>query len=96
MFVSQFITSDVYGLFCWSFCDFGDSFEVMDPNGEEPKETFIAKITKVNDLKMFLSPPVPLHGGLICIAFRLYSVCHLTKIQTRKKFISQKVLKLGV
>ncbi len=47
LFIFQFITSDVYGLFCWSFCDFGDSFEVIDPNGEEPKETFIAKITKV-------------------------------------------------
>ena len=43
----QFITADVYGVFCWSFCDFGDSFEVADTNGEEPKETLIANITKV-------------------------------------------------
>ena len=46
----QFITADVYGVFCWTFCDFGDSFEVIDANGEEPKEVFIAKITKVSFL----------------------------------------------
>ncbi len=37
-----------------------------------------------------LSPPVHLHGGLICITFCL-PVCNLTKIQTRQKFISRKV-----
>ena len=42
---------------------------------------------------VFLSPPVPLHGGLLCIAFRLYG-CHWTK-STRKKFISPKLLALG-
>ncbi|XP_053405676.1 ubiquitin-like modifier-activating enzyme 6 isoform X2 [Mercenaria mercenaria] len=44
----QFISADVYGLFCGAFCDFGDSFEVADPNGEEPKEVFIANVTKEN------------------------------------------------
>ena len=38
----------MFGLFCGVFCDFGDQFEVSDPNGEEPKDTFIASITKVN------------------------------------------------
>jgi ubiquitin-activating enzyme E1-like protein 2 len=40
----------VYGLFCGAFCDFGDSFNVVDPTGEEPKEVFIANITKVRDM----------------------------------------------
>ncbi|XP_060555523.1 ubiquitin-like modifier-activating enzyme 6 [Ruditapes philippinarum] len=44
----QFISADVYGLFCGAFCDFGDSFNVVDPTGEEPKEVFIANITKDN------------------------------------------------
>ena len=47
-------------------------------------------IPKVIPIFMFLSPPVQLHGGLICITFRL-SGCQVRKIQTRKKFMSQKV-----
>ncbi|XP_076443646.1 ubiquitin-like modifier-activating enzyme 6 [Babylonia areolata] len=44
----KFISSDVFGVFGSAFCDFGDTFEVMDPTGEEPKEVFIAKITKAD------------------------------------------------
>ncbi|KAK7116491.1 ubiquitin-like modifier-activating enzyme 6 [Littorina saxatilis] len=44
----KFVSSDVYGVFGSAFCDFGDSFEVMDPTGEEAKEVFIANITKEN------------------------------------------------
>ncbi|KAL3866603.1 hypothetical protein ACJMK2_043889 [Sinanodonta woodiana] len=44
----KFLSADVFGLFSGTFCDVGDKFEVMDPNGEEPKETFIASITKDN------------------------------------------------
>jgi hypothetical protein len=44
----QFISSDVFGVFSSAFCDFGDSFEVADPTGEEAKEVFIANVTKVN------------------------------------------------
>jgi len=43
----QFISGAVSGVFCWSFCDFGPSFEVTDINGEEPREVFISDITKV-------------------------------------------------
>ena len=43
----QFLTADVYGVFCWAFADFGDAFEVVDVNGEEPKELFISAITMV-------------------------------------------------
>ena len=39
---------------------------------------------------VFLSPPVLMHGGLLCITFRL-SGRHWTKSQTRKKLISQRV-----
>ncbi len=45
----------------------------------------------------FLSPPVPMHGGLICITFRLYGR-HWTKSarkKTRKKSISLNILQLG-
>ena len=34
-------------MFSWAFCDFGPQFEVLDSTGEEPKECFIWKITKV-------------------------------------------------
>ncbi|XP_038660375.1 ubiquitin-like modifier-activating enzyme 6 [Scyliorhinus canicula] len=44
----KFISADIYGVFCRVFCDFGDQFEVADPNGEEPKEIFIQNITKSN------------------------------------------------
>ena len=47
LFLLQFISCDVYGVFCSAFCDFGDSFEVTDPNGEEPKDIFIESISKV-------------------------------------------------
>lgn len=43
-----FISCDVYGVFCSAFCDFGDSFEVMDINGEEPRDIFIEDISKSN------------------------------------------------
>ncbi|MBN3293635.1 UBA6 enzyme, partial [Polypterus senegalus] len=44
----QFISSDVYGICARIFCDFGDHFEVSDPNGEEVKEIFVQSITKAN------------------------------------------------
>ena len=43
----QFIAADVYGLYSYCFCDFGDEFMVQDANGEEPKQIFVADITKV-------------------------------------------------
>jgi len=33
-----------------AFNDFGDVFEVVDQNGEEPKSGMVAAITKVNTL----------------------------------------------
>ncbi|XP_065909784.1 ubiquitin-like modifier-activating enzyme 6 [Dysidea avara] len=44
----KFISCDVRGVFSYVFCDFGDHFEVVDINGEEPVEVFIADITKAN------------------------------------------------
>ncbi|KAI8478870.1 Ubiquitin-like modifier-activating enzyme 6 [Branchiostoma belcheri] len=44
----KFVSGDVYGVFCCCFCDFGDEFEVCDATGEEPKEVFMAKVTKAN------------------------------------------------
>uniref|UniRef100_A0A8C4TJM3 E1 ubiquitin-activating enzyme n=1 Tax=Erpetoichthys calabaricus TaxID=27687 RepID=A0A8C4TJM3_ERPCA len=44
----KFISSDVYGICARIFCDFGDQFEVSDPNGEEVKEIFVQSITKAN------------------------------------------------
>ena len=34
--------------FSYAFCDFGPEFTIMDPDGEEPIECFIGKITKVS------------------------------------------------
>ena len=42
----KFLMSDVYGLFGWSFSDFGDNFTVNDLDGEEYKEAFIGSISK--------------------------------------------------
>ncbi|XP_064609077.1 ubiquitin-like modifier-activating enzyme 6 [Liolophura sinensis] len=44
----KFVCGDVYGVFCSAFCDFGDTFEILDTDGEEPKEAFIADISKDN------------------------------------------------
>ncbi|XP_040180679.1 ubiquitin-like modifier-activating enzyme 6 [Rana temporaria] len=44
----KFISSDVYGICSYLFCDFGEEFEVMDTTGEEPKEIFISNITQSN------------------------------------------------
>eukprot|EP00047_Mylnosiga_fluctuans_P019582 m.84067 g.84067 ORF g.84067 m.84067 type:complete len:1019 (+) comp8186_c0_seq2:101-3157(+) len=40
------IVADSRGLFGQVFCDFGESFNVSDPNGEEPISILIASITK--------------------------------------------------
>ncbi|PIK61135.1 putative ubiquitin-like modifier-activating enzyme 6-like [Apostichopus japonicus] len=44
----QFIAGEVSGVFSYAFCDFGPEFTVVDASGEEPKECFIADITKGN------------------------------------------------
>lgn len=44
----KFISGDVFGVFCGTFSDFGNEFDIVDTNGEEPKEVFIANITKAN------------------------------------------------
>ncbi|XP_051983548.1 ubiquitin-like modifier-activating enzyme 6 [Xyrauchen texanus] len=42
----KFIVCDVFGICSQVFCDFGDTFEVSDPTGEEPKEIFIQNISQ--------------------------------------------------
>ena len=44
----RFISTDVRGVFAWSFCDFGKDFEVFDKNGEEAREVLVGKVTKAN------------------------------------------------
>ncbi|XP_061426890.1 ubiquitin-like modifier-activating enzyme 6 [Lethenteron reissneri] len=44
----KFISTDVRGVFCRIFCDFGERFEVLDPTGEAPKEFFIQSISQSN------------------------------------------------
>lgn len=46
-----FLAADVRGLFCWSFTDVGDAFEVLDKNGEDPPEVLIESITQVTSAK---------------------------------------------
>lgn len=43
----QFISCDVKGVYSYTFCDFGSQFHVLDVDGEEPVELFIANITTV-------------------------------------------------
>lgn len=45
----KFLLADVYGLFGWSFSDFGTNFEVLDVDGEEYREQFIGNIKIDND-----------------------------------------------
>ena len=43
-----FIKADIRGVFSSVFCDFGDSFEVTDVDGEEPHSGIIAGVTPGN------------------------------------------------
>lgn len=36
----------------WTFCDFGECFEIFDKDGEENKEVLIEKITQVEYIFM--------------------------------------------
>eukprot|EP01127_Copromyxa_protea_P007945 TRINITY_DN1806_c2_g1_i2.p1 TRINITY_DN1806_c2_g1~~TRINITY_DN1806_c2_g1_i2.p1 ORF type:complete len:1041 (+),score=168.07 TRINITY_DN1806_c2_g1_i2:59-3124(+) len=47
-----FIVADTYGLFAWSFVDFGKNFIVHDKNGEFAKEVFVAGITQSTDAEV--------------------------------------------
>ncbi|KAG1956678.1 ubiquitin-like modifier-activating enzyme [Pimephales promelas] len=42
----KFIGCDIFGICSRVFCDFGETFEVSDPTGEEPKEVFIQNISQ--------------------------------------------------
>lgn len=42
----KFIGCDVFGICSRVFCDFGETFEVSDPTGEESKEIFIQNISQ--------------------------------------------------
>ncbi len=44
----KFLSGDVYGLFAYSFTDFGAKFDVVDTDGEDYKATFISSII-IND-----------------------------------------------
>jgi ubiquitin-activating enzyme E1-like protein 2 len=46
----KFLASDVFGLFAYSFTDFGPRFDVMDADGEDYKSVFISSIL-INDKK---------------------------------------------
>lgn len=41
----KFISADAYGPWCRLFTDFGDHFEVIDKNGENPQEVMIKSIS---------------------------------------------------
>ncbi|EDV26442.1 uncharacterized protein TRIADDRAFT_54436 [Trichoplax adhaerens] len=43
-----FISADVFGLFSFLFCDFGESFQVIDGDGEEPEEILLSNVSKDN------------------------------------------------
>ncbi|XP_072016997.1 ubiquitin-like modifier-activating enzyme 6 [Amphiura filiformis] len=45
----QFIMADVYGVHSYVFCDFGDEFTIIDPDGFDPISFPIESITKSNE-----------------------------------------------
>ncbi|XP_068718241.1 ubiquitin-like modifier-activating enzyme 1 [Montipora capricornis] len=45
----KFIIADTRGLFGQIFCDFGESFTVVDTNGEQPISNMISSVTKDKD-----------------------------------------------
>jgi ubiquitin-activating enzyme E1-like protein 2 len=44
----KFISSDVFGVFSSVFCDLGESFDVVDEDGEDYEEIYVDKIIKGN------------------------------------------------
>jgi len=41
---TRFIMAETFGVFGYTFCDFGDGFECVDANGEEPTSAMVASI----------------------------------------------------
>jgi ubiquitin-activating enzyme E1 len=44
----QFISTEVAGVFGYTFCDFGEAFVVADTNGENPFSGIVASVTQSN------------------------------------------------
>ena len=55
--IVQFISCSVRGVFSSLFCDCGPEFIVLDTNGEEPMQSFIASITKVLSYYVYVCTP---------------------------------------
>lgn len=55
-----------------TFTDFGENFEVFDPNGEEPKDVFVSDITKVG-LNLFTL--VQKRSHIVCSVLSLVIHC---------------------
>ncbi|KAM8914743.1 ubiquitin-like modifier-activating enzyme 1 [Spinachia spinachia] len=51
----KFIVADTKGLCGQLFCDFGEEFEVLDENGEEPASALIQSVSKANPGMVFLT-----------------------------------------
>ena len=41
---ARFLMAETFGVFGYCFCDFGDAFEVVDTNGEEPISSMVASV----------------------------------------------------
>ena len=50
----KYLQSDIYGLFGYSFTDFGARFEVLDADGEEYKSVFIHALRVSNERQAFV------------------------------------------
>ncbi|GAA57489.1 ubiquitin-like modifier-activating enzyme 6 [Clonorchis sinensis] len=50
----EFIYTNVYGVLGNLFCDFGPQFNVLDPDGEPPKEFFIGHVGKLNSTQLLV------------------------------------------
>ncbi|XP_040060409.2 ubiquitin-like modifier-activating enzyme 1 [Gasterosteus aculeatus] len=55
----KFIVADSKGLCGQLFCDFGEEFEVLDENGEEPASALIESVSKANPGMVFLTDDLP-------------------------------------
>ncbi|KAL6112008.1 uncharacterized protein ACO6RY_08859 [Pungitius sinensis] len=55
----KFIVADTKGLCGQLFCDFGEEFEVLDENGEEPASALIQSVSKANPGMVFLTEDLP-------------------------------------
>ena len=54
-----FIATGAYGLYCYAFSDFGESWDVFDVDGENPAQGMVTNITKGPEGVVYVDPDEP-------------------------------------